>query len=148
MKRNKIFALIFAVTILLSMVSTGYEVSAHELDVVDISSKEIIIKPDYQDVCHGLPYHRMYANGWCDVYKNGQKYIDWGCLWKCEYCNQVLVTEGDIYYGGAEPIGKYATCTLSDGQSVNYLNRIDQASYYGYTKATDLATYKRLFRKY
>ncbi len=97
------------------------------------------------EVCAGLPYHKMYSSGWCTVYKNGKKYIGSGACWKCRNCNTVIVTEGDRYYWGADPIGKYAVYSLKPGESVNYLNVIYNANSYGSTRSSSLNGYKFYF---
>lgn len=67
------------------------------------------------EVCGGLPYHKMIARGTGDVYlSNGSVYLKNKPCWQCANCHLVMVTEGDIYYGEMSVIGKWATCSWSE----------------------------------
>ena len=142
-KRNNFIIIMVS---LIMMINCVLVASAKEIDVEIDSREGAVIQPMYQDVCHGLPYHSVRAHGWCTVYRNGKIYINNGCMWKCDYCNDVLVTEGDKYYYGTDPIGKYASYTLKEGESLTHINYILNASYYGYTKDKELPTYKRIYK--
>lgn len=99
------------------------------------------ISPAAHEVCAGLPYHDMRSRGWGTVYKNGEYYIKSGACWQCVNCYTVMVTEGDIWYGQMQTIGKYAT--LPWGEPITYTGCvIETAAYYGQTSSNSLSGYR------
>lgn len=100
------------------------------------------IVPYAQEVCGGLPYHKMVSSGWGTVYKSdGSTYIWMGCAWQCPNCGLVMVTEGDLYYWGMDVIGRYAILHNQEPINTNGCV-ISGADYYGYTSTNSLNGYR------
>lgn len=107
--------------VLCLLVSSSFAVFAAETGD-DGESGEILERVN--DVCNGLPYHHLEANGWGSaILEDGSVYISGGGAWKCKYCSLVMVTEGDIYWNGTEPemqvVGNWALADLYDGCYIN-----------------------------
>lgn len=101
------------------------------------------IKPMYNTVCGSYDHHRMEARGTGTVYKlDKTRYIYMGCAWQCSRCMLVMVTEGDLWYWGMDPIGKYAISGEYPYKINNNGCVIYGADYYGYTSDNYLDGYK------
>lgn len=154
-KMKKILCLLLSVLIMGSLFSFKTEARNDNVEVVtyngfleQAAQNEEVSEAKHVDVCNGLPYHRMYANGLGEVFKGNDKYIHYGCVWKCEYCNAVLITRGDKYSFGSDQIGRYATYTLKPGEFLNEnVNFFYSADSYGYTSAKTLPGYRCFFRR-
>lgn len=100
----------------------------------------------YEPVCGTYHSHRMMASGLGFVQEqDGSVYIWAGAAWQCTRCKLVIVTEGDLYWWGMSPIGKYATINYwPDNINANGCY-IYGAEHYGYTSANHLPGYKFYF---
>lgn len=99
--------------------------------------------PKYEPVCGTYPSHRMMASGLGFVQKqDGSIYIWVGAAWQCTRCKLVMVTEGDLYWWGMTPIGRYATINYWPDDINNNGCYIYGAEHYGYTSENYLPGYK------
>lgn len=144
LKITKIFICIIAC---LSMAFPVSIANAEECKLIDQrtvicakSTQEVM--PTAQEVCSGLPYHDMRARGWGTVHNpDGTYYITSGPCWQCVNCYTVMVTQGDIWYGQMQSIGKYAVVHWRE-PITNTGCVIQRAEYYGQTSANSLNGYR------
>lgn len=118
---KKIMRSAVGIIICLSTILTLFSkaIYADEISGYSANMNGDIIQCDIEDssilrvneVCGGLPYHKMIARGTGTVYlSNGSLYLKNKPCWQCANCNLVMVTEGDIYLGEMSVIGKWAIC--------------------------------------
>lgn len=141
MKTRKILSLILVIM----LVVFPFDVSATGNDLIDdlsiIDQEGESISPLYEPVCGTYPSHRMVAKGFGTVYRDSERYLFLQCAWQCSRCYLVMVTDGDLYYWGMEPIGKYAIF-YADREISDETTVIIDAHYYGYTSNNYLSGYK------
>lgn len=138
MKPNKILAFL----LVLLLVAFPFNASAVTDNLTIIDNGEQTVEPLYEPVCGTYAYHRMVSKGFGTVFdENEEVYLRLQCAWQCSRCLLVMVTEGDLYYWGMEPIGKYAI-VYADFVIADTACIIDEADYYGYTSNNYLPGYK------
>ncbi len=134
---KKVLALIIAVLIFVFLLN----ISALGVDELIISQETNEILPCYEPVCGSYSSHSMHSKGWGSVFRDGETYLFLQSAWQCKRCYLVMVTEGDLFYWGMEPLGYYAIwyadAPISDTGCI-----IDGAHYYGYTSNNYLSGYQ------
>mgnify|MGYP005771102215 CR=1 FL=1 len=114
---RRICSMAFALIMLFSVTLPTFalETAIHEDDSV--------IFDRVYEVCGGLPYHDLKANGVGDVYlADGSRYITSGAALVCENCSLVMVTEGDLWWNGIEGTDPVMSTIGKWAQTDNYGN--------------------------
>lgn len=137
---RRVLGLCFA---LLILVSSGIKVYATDIGTADGADLAVSEsgEPRVNEVCGGLPYHKLISSGWGTVYlANGDKYISNGAAWQCENCNMVMITEGDIYFNQMQVIGKWAC--VSYMEDIYYECIMYSPEAYGYCSSNQMDGYR------